>query len=307
LALPGEFERPYARPMLSLANAPTSWGIENPGDPANPPWPQVLADIAGAGYAGTELGPLGFLPDDPSLLREALGARGLELVAGYVFEPLHSGDGVARAMSSARRTCELLQAGGGVLLVIIPGFTPEREASAGRRGASKPLDKAEWETMVRATEELARLASEEHGLIPVAHPHAGTHLEFADEIARFVADTDVPLCIDTGHCAYAGIDPVALYRTLAERVAYFHFKDVDPNRLDQALEKELSFEAAVGQGVFCPLGEGVVDFAALRDALEENRFAGWATVEQDRLPTASGTPAAEAAASLAHLRKVGLA
>jgi hypothetical protein len=46
---------------------------------------------------------------------------------------------------------------------------------------------------------------------------------------------------------------------------------------------------------------------ALAAAVEEHDFVGWATVEQDRLPTDSTTPAAEAAASLAHLREVGLA
>jgi sugar phosphate isomerase/epimerase len=50
-----------------------------------------------------------------------------------------------------------------------------------------------------------------------------------------------------------------------------------------------------------------VDFAGLRDALEEHGFRGWATVEQDRLPTDSGTPAEHAQASLAHLRELGLA
>jgi hypothetical protein len=49
-----------------------------------------------------------------------------------------------------------------------------------------------------------------------------------------------------------------------------------------------------------------VDFAGLGAALEERGFAGWATVEQDRLPTDSGTPAEHASASLAHVRELGL-
>jgi sugar phosphate isomerase/epimerase len=50
-----------------------------------------------------------------------------------------------------------------------------------------------------------------------------------------------------------------------------------------------------------------VDFAGHRAALEETGFDGWAAVEQDRLPTDSATPAADAAASLRHLRDVGFA
>jgi inosose dehydratase len=295
------------RMQIRIANAPTSWGVEDPEDGANPRWERLLSDIAAAGYDGTELGPLGYLPEDPVALRRELGGRGLELVGGYLFEPLHTRAGAERALEVARRTCELLAAAGAVHLVLIQGFTPERERAAGRQDAADPLDGDEWATLIASVEELARVAAEEHGLVAVFHPHAGTHVEFADEIDRFAADTGVPLCIDTGHCAYAGIDPVALYRRHADRVAYFHLKDVDGARLDRALERKLSFEGAVAEGVFCPLGEGAVDFAALATALEERDFHGWATVEQDRLPTDSTTPAEHAAASLAHLRAVGLA
>jgi inosose dehydratase len=293
--------------QIRIANAPTSWGVEDPEDSANPRWDRLLSDVAAAGYAGTELGPLGYLPDRPSALRHELAERGLELVGGYVFEELQTRDGLAGALELGRRTCELLAGAGALHLVIIQGFSADRERAAGRPGLAARLTDGEWQTMATGIEELARMAAEEHGLVPVVHPHAGTHVEFEEEIDRLAGDTDVALCIDTGHCAYAGIDPVALYRRYAERVAYFHLKDVDGERLREVLARGLSFEQAVGEGVFCPLGEGVVDFAALAAALDEHDFQGWATVEQDRLPTDSSAPAAEAVASLAHLREAGLA
>jgi inosose dehydratase len=290
--------------QLRIANAPTSWGVEDAEDGANPPWDRLLNELAVAGYAGMELGPLGYLPTDPETLRRELGDRGLALVGGYVFEPLDSSAGVTAALEVGRRTCELLAAAGAAHLVIIQGFTPDRARAAGRPGAAPPLDDAGWATLVEGVDQLARLATEQ-GLAGVFHPHAGTHVEFEDEIDRLVRDTDVPLCIDTGHCAYAGIDPVALIERLGDRVAYLHLKDVDRDRLRAALALGLSFEEAVGERVFCPLGEGVVDFAALPGALGD--YEGWATVEQDRLPTDSEAPADHAAASLAHLRAAGLA
>jgi inosose dehydratase len=292
---------------VRIANAPTSWGVEDARDPANPPWSQVLDEVAFAGYRGVELGPLGFLPEDPVRLRRELDARELELVAGFVFAPLHTGEGAAEALRAGRRTCELLAQAGAHRFVIIQGFTPERERAAGRPGEAPALTDAGWETLTRAVHALARMAREEHGLLPCIHPHAGTYVEFEAEIERLLAATDpelVSVCIDTGHCAYAGVDPVALYRRHAERVTYFHFKDVRPGRL---AGRTLSFEEAVGQGVFVPLGEGAVDFAALRDALDEHGFEGWATVEQDRLPSDASSPARHADASLRHLRAVGLA
>jgi inosose dehydratase len=295
--------------QIRIANAPTSWGVEDPEDPANPSWKQVLDQAADAGYAGIELGPVGYLPERPDRLRVELERRRLELVAGFLFEPLHTPAGSARALEVAERTCRLLAAAGARHLVIIQGFTPERERAAGRPGAAPPLGGGEWRMLVDGVHAVARLASDRHGLVPCLHAHAGTHIEFEAEVERIVAGTDpelVSLCIDTGHCAYAGVDPVALYRRHANRVAYFHLKDVDRGRLRGALGQALSFEQAVAARVFCPLGEGVVDFAALRAALEEHGFEGWATVEQDRLPTDSGAPAEHAAASLDHLRAVGL-
>jgi len=293
--------------QIRIANAPTSWGVEDPEDRANPGWETLLSAIADAGYAGTELGPLGYLPEDAAVLRRELSARGLALVGGYVFEPLQSRDGAARGLDVGRRACELLAAAGGVHLVIIQGFTPDRERAAGRPGIAPPATDAEWQTMTTGIEALARTAADEFGLTAVFHPHAGTHVEFEQEIERLVADVDVPLCIDTGHCVYAGIDPVDLYSRHAERVAYFHLKDIDGGRLQAALALELSFEEAVAERVFCPLGNGVVDFPALAAALKAQDFHGWATVEQDRLPTDSTAPAEHAATSIAHLREAGLA
>ena len=295
--------------QLRIANAPTSWGIEDPEDRANPAWADVLDDVARAGYAGVELGPLGYLPDEGPALRPELERRRLQLVAGFLFMPLHTREELAAAAEVARRTCRLLADVGASHLVLIQGFTPERERAAGRPGAARPLPEDQWRTMIEGVHRLARLATE-YGLLPCFHPHAGTHVEFEPEIERLVEETDpelVALCLDTGHCAYAGVDPVELYLRHSGRTAYFHLKDVDQARLHTALAGSLSFEQAVAARVFCPLGEGVVDFTRLRAALEETDFDGWATVEQDRLPTESGTPAAQAAASLLHLRSVGLA
>lgn len=295
--------------QLRVANAPASWGIEDPADPGNPSWSRVLDEVAREGYSGVELGPIGYLPESEAVLRRELELRRLELVAGFLFEPLQTRAGVSGALDVARRTCRVLAAAGARRLVVIQGFTPAREQAAGRPAAVPALGPDEQRTLIDGVHQVAQLAAE-HGVEACFHPHAGTHVEFEEEIEWLMAETDpdlVQVCLDTGHCAYAGVDPVALYRRHPERVTYLHLKDVDPERLSDALAQGLSFEQAVAERVFCPLGGGVVDFGALRDALDEHDFVGWGTVEQDRLPTDSSTPAQDAAASLAHLRAVGLA
>ena len=70
---------------IRAANAPCSWGVLEFSPEGQAPGPeQVLDEIAATGYAGTELGDYGFLPDDPARLREELGARALDLVGAFV-------------------------------------------------------------------------------------------------------------------------------------------------------------------------------------------------------------------------------
>ena len=57
---------------MRVGNAPCSWGVEFADDPRNPAWKQVLKENAEAGYKGIELGPVGFMPEDPPVLAEAL-------------------------------------------------------------------------------------------------------------------------------------------------------------------------------------------------------------------------------------------
>ena len=74
---------------IRIGNAPCSWGVEFPDDPRNPNWRSVLKDCAAAGYKGIELGPVGFMPEDPAILAEALAEHDLTLIGGVVFRAYH--------------------------------------------------------------------------------------------------------------------------------------------------------------------------------------------------------------------------
>ena len=47
---------------IHIANAPCSWGVDDPKNPYLPPWPKVLEEAAMAGYKSIELGPWSYLP-----------------------------------------------------------------------------------------------------------------------------------------------------------------------------------------------------------------------------------------------------
>lgn len=295
---------------VKTSNAPVSWGVSYVGQPGAPPWQTVLREIADAGYRFTELGPIGFYPEDPKRFGEALAETRLTLVAGHIFEHLHDPRRRAHCLDVARRVLKMIAPNGARRLVVIDHVTPQRGAAAGRSDIALRLDQGDWKQMMDLITEVATIARDEHGVTATLHPHAATHIEYRDETDRAMDDLDpslVKLCVDTGHSAYAGVDPVDLVKTYGERTRHLHFKDVDPKVRARVVKDGIDFDRAVALGVFCRLGSGMVDFPAFRGALEEAGYDGAGTVEQDVEPSAILNPIADATGSLAYLKSVGIA
>jgi inosose dehydratase len=282
---------------VRLATGPVSWGVDFAGAPGNPPWRQVLDEIERSGFEWMELGPVGYLPDEPGELR----ARGLRACGSFIFQPLQERDRLAHILAVTRRTCRAIAGAGGSHLVVIDLVAPERARTAGRSAEARRLAPPEWRALVDGVRAVTEVARDEFGLTPVFHPHAGSFVEFVDEIEALLAALPIGLCLDTGHCAYAGIDPVELYERFADRVSYLHLKDVDR----RVVAERLDFWEAVGAGVFCPLGTGSVDFPALARTLQRHGFDGWATVEQDRA-AGDGDALSDVIASRRFVEEAGL-
>ena len=104
--------------MIKIGNAPCSWGVEFASDPRNPAWRRVLSDCAQAGYKGIELGPIGFMPEDPAILADALAEHDLTLIGGVVFRPFHDAGKWDEVWDAAVRTCKALTAHGAQHLVL---------------------------------------------------------------------------------------------------------------------------------------------------------------------------------------------
>ena len=290
---------------IRLATGPVTWGVDFADAPGNPPWQHVLDEIAASGLSALELGPVGYLPEDPAALRGALDERGLVAVGSFVFDDFHDPSRAHAIADEARRACRAIAAAGGGVLVVIDRPGPERAASAGRSAAARRLDGPAWAAMLGAIRRTMAIA-EDHGLRPAFHPHAGSFVEFEDEIERLLDDTDLALCLDTGHAAFAGIAADRALLAFGSRLAHVHFKDVRDDALARVREERLDFWAAIAAGVFCPLGQGVVDLPAVLAALRTLGYRGYATIEQDRVP-GSGSPLDDLAESLRVLSSAGLA
>ena len=293
---------------ISIGNAPCSWGVEFAGDPRNPPWEKVLSDCAAAGYRGIELGPVGYMPEDPAVLAEALARHDLELIGGVVFRPFHDPAQWDDVMDGAVRTCKALSAHGAKHLVLIDSISPRRAPTAGRADEAERMDAAEWTAFRDRIATVARLGAEEYGLTVGIHAHAAGFMDFEPELDRLLGEVDesvLKICFDTGHHSYAGFDPVAFMERNAGRISYMHFKDIDPKVKESVIAERTGFYEACGQGIFCNLGQGDVDFARVRQVLLDNGFDGWCTVEQDCDPTLDIDPLADARANRDYLRSIG--
>ena len=268
---------------IKLATGPVTWGVDFADTPTNPPWLQVLNEIAESGLRAMELGPVGYLPEDPDTVRELLAERNLLSAGSFVFDDLHDPEARERLIDITNRACRLIVASGGTILSLIDKPDDVRVATAGRPNAAPRLDDVRWQAMLDQIRALADVARQ-HGVRPVVHPHAGGYIEFEDEIERLVGDTDLDLCLDTGHLAYARVDPVAALQRYADRLGHVHFKDLRSDVLARIDIEHLTFWEAINADIFCPVGEGMVDIAAVLDTLDGIGYNGFATIEQDRVP-----------------------
>jgi len=293
---------------IRIGNAPCSWGVEFPDDPRNPQWKDVLQQCTGAGFKGIELGPIGFMPEDPIELGEALNQFDLELIGGVVFQPFHDPSKWGKVEDAAHRTGKALKAHGAKHMVLIDSISPRRAPTAGRANEAEQMDTDEWQLYVERFRTIARIGSEEYGLTVAIHAHAAGFLDFEPELERLLGEIDeaiLKICLDTGHHTYAGFDPVAFINRHAKRISYMHFKDIDPAVKADVIERRRNFYDACGQGIFCNLGKGEVDFPAVRSALIANAFEGWCTVEQDCDPAGDTSPINDAIANREFLQTIG--
>lgn len=272
-----------------VGNAPVSWGIYQPDDDAVS-WDKCLDAIAEAGYEGTELGPYGYLPTDPTALGIELNRRKLKL--GSSFVPMNLPDRSARdaCVEHALQVGALLKTQGVQYVICADEGTQAQRDHAGR--ASKPTWSPDaWDHAIGTLEAVAKALRDKHDMSTIVHHHAGTGIESRAEIDTLLERTkhgEVDLLLDTGHALYGGADPLELVKEHGERIVYLHYKDIDPTMLNKVRSTQIGMEEAWKQSVFCQLGEGCIDFAAITDHMRKLGYEGWVIVEQDVVPDDDG-------------------
>ncbi len=271
---------------IRLGNSPVSWGIfEFEAIEKKYSYQQVLNQIAATGYSGLELGAWGFLPTDPAALRSELERRTLNLLSAYVPVKLVDAGAHEGAERIALMVGQLLAQLGAKAIVLADdnGTVPALIAQAGRVTDVR-LSPDQWDVVAMGVNRIARRVHDDLGLKVVFHQHIAGYVETAAETRELMSRTDddlVGLCLDTGHWTYAGGDALACVREYGERIRYLHLKDCNPVVAQQCREQALDYFQATAAGIFCELGQGMVDFPGVFAAMEQLGYDGWAVVEQD--------------------------
>ena len=282
-----------------LAGAPISWGAcEVPGWGVMPEPEAVLREMAALGLRGTELGPPGFLPEEPEPLREVLERHGLTLVGGFVPLVLHE-PGLEQALKETRRAARLMSGAGGRMLVLAA-------VQDVQWGTPQALDAAGWGRLAEHLNVIESLAAQEYGMEVALHPHAGTLVETAEQVQRALEVVEVGCCLDTGHLTIGGTDPVEFARLYGDRVNHVHLKDVDGALAADVRAGRRSLLRATQDGLFTALGTGDARIAEVLEALRGHGYDGWLVLEQDTAitgdePTVAGGPMRDARESIAFL------
>lgn len=280
-----------------IAAAPISWGVcEVPGWGHQLTPDQVLADMAELGIRATEFGPDGFLPTEPAARAALLAAHHLQAIGGFFPVVLH--DPGIDPLPAVEAELDAYEAAGAEVLVLA--------AATGLAGYdTRPeLDDAGWDRALSALDRITARAAE-RGVRATLHPHVGTVVENRSEVLRVLEGSRIPLCLDTGHLLIGGTSPAELLAAWAHRVGHTHLKDVDEALAQRVQRGELTYSAAVREGMYRPLGQGDVDIARVIALLEQAGYPGWYAMEQDTVLTGEADHAgalADVRASIAFLR-----
>lgn len=291
---------------IQIATAPCSWGVfYADGGTSGVPYEVFLQQAAEAGYSDLELGPEGYLPEDVGLMREKLDQYGLNVCAGTATIPFGKlTENACRAFVDklANRLSQLKVN----KMVVMDGTLYEPDMQE-----KDHWDRELWDHIYRSIQSVNDYLARDFDIQMVFHPHAGTAIEYTDEIERMLEGGNVHLCFDTGHHAYSNgstkrgdQSALAFIRKHRQYVTYLHFKNVDGHVKELVEQNRWPVSKAFENQVMCDLEDGIIDFCALRDLLVEIDYSGIAVIEQDMYNKTAAYAYQTAKKNLQYLREI---
>ncbi|HYR50095.1 MAG TPA: TIM barrel protein [Candidatus Eisenbacteria bacterium] len=297
---------------IVVANAPVSYGAFELTVGILPDVPEgaaVLDEVAAAGYAGIDLGPLGYFGYGEELA-ENLARRRLALAGGFFELPFSDPTKMPAVVGELDALLDVFDA----VSVNGDGLKPRptladagsdlRRSRPGQAARDRSLgfDTEGWKHFGHGVE-MAVARCRDRGYEPTFHHETGTHVEAPWEIEKVLELTSIGLCLDTGHLLLGGGDPVKAMEDWGERINHVHLKDARKAVVEQIVKEAAPVAEIWRRKAFCRLGEGDLDVDGVLERL--GRYSGWLVVEQDVLPDSGGKPAADQRANREYLAARG--
>src|SRR6201993_5001084 len=234
------------------------------------------------GYGAFELG--NKFPREPQALKTLLAQYDLALVSGWYSGRL-ARRSVEEEIASVGPHLDLLAQNGATVMVY-------GEVADSIQGAPQPLyqrprffSEAQWAAYATRVDEFARYTLS-RGVRLAYHHHMGAYVETPADVDELMAraGSEVGLLFDSGHMTFAGGDAAAMLGKYVKRVCHVHCKDVRPEVIKLARNRNWSFLESVINGAFTVPGDGAVDFNALLAILNRHGYRGWLVVEAEQDP-----------------------
>lgn len=298
---------------IVIANAPVSYGAFELTVGILPDVPDgaaVLDEVAAAGYAGIDLGPLGYFGYGEELAQNLKG-RGLRLAGGFFELPFSDPDKMPGAVVELDRLLDVFDAvsAGGNGLKPRPTLadlgSDLRRSRPGQAAKDRSLgfDSEGWKHFASGVG-MAVARCRERNYEPTFHHETGTHIEAPWEIEKVLELTTIGLCLDTGHLLLGGGDPMRAMNDWGGRINHVHLKDARRAVVEQIVKEAAPVSEIWRRKAFCRLGEGDLDVDGVLDALRKD-YSGWLVVEQDVLPDREGNAASDQRANREYLTARG--
>lgn len=278
---------------IVVANAPVSYGafeLTVGIDPNVPDGVGVLDAVAAAGYAGIDLGPVGFLGSGAEL-GERLAARQLGLAGAYLEMPYADLEALEETLPQLDAILETFDAAAPYRIGPPPRPTLADSGSDLRRARpgravgdhSIGLDADAWRRFgVGLGGVVARCR--DRGYEPTFHPETGTYVEAPWEIERVLELTDIGVCLETGHLLLGGGDPVSAIGAWGARINQVHLKDARRSVMADIVAAGGQANEIWSREAFPAIGQGDLDADGVLAGLAGIGYRGWLVVEQDTLP-----------------------
>jgi inosose dehydratase len=283
----------------AIAVSPVCWGVSEIrgwGPQLEPE--RVLREIASLGQTFIETGPSGFLPDRSPAARRLLKQHGLRVVAGPVRAVLHHHDIRGPELQHIDGHAAWLASLGAQILVLTVIESRDEEPSG------VGLSSTGWAHLLSAIGSVQHVCSL-HKLRLAVQPRQGSMIQGPADIERLLVGSEAGVSIDIAQLRIAGADPVEVVELAAGRIHHVHVNDIDRRLAESVRDGGMDYAAAVGGGLYRPVGDGDGDVASVIEALGRAGYRGWYGLESEsRLADVNDDPLESVRRSLGHLRSL---